>query len=232
MHRIEVKLAADDVDADTGTFSGYGAVFGNVDSYGDVIERGAFKRSLEEWKSREKLPPMLLQHGAFGVAAMDGVPIGRWTKMEENSRGLKVEGKLYLDAPRTADLWPAVKDGQLDGLSIGFKVRKDRRRTKPSEPRRTLEDVDLMEVSLVTFPANDRARVTGVKSAELTAEDIRDLEAALRDAGLSRANAKTAIACLRKWRPRDADDGPVPRDEVDAGTLAEILRRNIATITG
>lgn len=232
MQRIEVKLAADEVDADAGTFNGYGAVFGNVDSYGDVIERGAFKRTLQEWEARNKLPPMLLQHGGMGLSANDLIPAGKWTKMEENSRGLKVEGKLFgLDSERGRLIHEGLREGALDGLSIGYRVRKDRRRTKPTEPRRTLEDVELMEVSLVTFPANGRARVTGVKAVELTAEDIREMEATLREGGVSRSNAKVAISCFRKWLQRDAEDDPAPRDEVDAGALAELLRRNIATIT-
>lgn len=96
MDRIEIKLASDSVDAKTGEFSGYGAVFGNVDSYGDVIAKGAFRDTLREWEQRSKLPPMLLQHGGgFMGGADDMLPVGQWTQMEENSKGLKVSGKLF-----------------------------------------------------------------------------------------------------------------------------------------
>ena len=91
---IEVKFAG---SASEGTFSGYGAVFGNRDSYGDVIDKGAFKSTLREWEEKGKLPPMLLQHGGgiFGGGADDMLPVGKWTAMEENARGLKVEGQLF-----------------------------------------------------------------------------------------------------------------------------------------
>ena len=68
MDRIEVKFASEDVDGKTGEFSGYGAVFGNIDSHGDVIEKGAFKASLREWRKKKAMPQMLIQHG-YGLSA-------------------------------------------------------------------------------------------------------------------------------------------------------------------
>lgn len=231
MQRIEVKLAADDVDEKTGTFAGYGAVFGNRDSYGDVIERGAFKRTLREWEDRGKYPPMLLQHGGLGLNASDLLPIGKWTAMEENTRGLKVEGRLFgLESERGRLIHEGLREGALDGLSIGYRVRKDRRGTKPNEPTRTLEDVELVEVSLVTFPANERARVSAVKSFDPPPEFLREMEAALREAGLSRTDAKKAVACFRDQLRRDAEDGPAPRDEGGADEVAELIRRNIQAL--
>jgi hypothetical protein len=198
MERIERKFCEvrlDDTNTKTGTFSGYGAVFGNEDSYGDVIEKGAFASSLQEWKSAGKYPPMLLQHG--GSLRDDLVPVGKWTSMMENARGLKVEGKLFgLDTDRGKYLYEGLKEGVLDGLSIGFRTRQYRMGTKPSEPERTLTDIDLVELSIVTFPANPKARISSVKS--FTLDQWRDFEMSLRDAGLSRKDAETAVSHFKK----------------------------------
>jgi HK97 family phage prohead protease len=191
----EIKL--DDADEKTGTLAGYGAYFGNEDHYGDVIERGAFAQTLEEWKAEGKLPPMLLQHGGgFLGGADDLVPVGKWTMMREDSKGLRVEGHLLAMATdRGQQIYEALKAGVLDGLSIGFRTREFRRGTKPGEPDRTLTNLDLVEVSLVTFPANPRARVTSAKAFVL---DDREMEAALRDEGFSWRQAKAAVSVFRR----------------------------------
>ncbi len=146
----------------TGQIEGYGSVFGNVDSYGDVVHRGAFTASLATWRQRGRLPPMLLQHGgAFGAAA-DMVPVGVWDEMREDARGLYVRGRVVaLDSDLGKRVLAALQAKALDGLSIGFNIRKSSTRT---DGGRDLLAVDLWEVSLVTFPANADARVTAVKS--------------------------------------------------------------------
>lgn len=219
MERIEVKFAAADVSA-KGEFAGYGAAFGNLDAYGDVIQEGAFKGTLADWQQAGKLPPMLLQHGGMGLVDSDQMPIGKWTKMSEDSRGLYAEGKLInLDTERGKTVYGALKEGVLDGLSIGFRAKEFTLRGKPEDPRRTLKAVDLVELSVVTFPANGKARISQVKSAS-EIETIRDFEKFLRDVGgFSHGQAK-AIAATGFT----ASD---PRDEADAD-LAALLRRNIA----
>lgn len=224
----EVKFAADG----TGTFSGYGAIFGNVDSYGDVIQKGAFKDTLRAWEDKGKYPPMLLQHGGMFGTADDMLPVGKWTSMEENAKGLKVEGDLFaMNTDRGQYIYDGLKSGVLDGLSIGYKAKDFTLGTKPGEPRRTLKSIDLMELSIVTFPANDKARVGGVKSlTDMTIEDFREIEATLRTKGLSRADAAKAISGFKDWLQRDAGaPGTDPRDEGAADVLA-VLRRNIATL--
>jgi HK97 family phage prohead protease len=199
----ELKLAGDGTTQ--GKFTGYASVFNVVDSYGDVIAKGAFKDTLREWEDRGKLPLMLLQHGGgpFGGSANDMLPIGKWTNMEENSKGLKVEGELFaMNTERGQYLIEGMKAGVLDGLSIGFRTRKATQGTKPGEPIRTLTDVDLVEVSVVALPANPKARVSNVKAMAL--DEWRDFEADLRDAGLSRQHARTAVARLKKFGRRDA----------------------------
>jgi HK97 family phage prohead protease len=217
---LEVKFA--DGDTAIGTFSGYGAVFGNVDAYGDVILKGAFRETLKEWKKQKRLPPMLVQHGGWGMGDMDGLAIGKWTSMEEDDTGLAVEGKLIaLDTERGKVIHSAMRERVLDGLSIGYRAKEFELGTKPTEPRRTLKKIDLFEVSVVQMPANSAARVAQVKSAGI--RTIREFEEFLRDAGgFSHAAAKAIAAGGFK-----AAD---PRDEANAD-IAALIRRNIATLS-
>jgi HK97 family phage prohead protease len=207
---FEIKFSA---GAPEGTFAGYGAVFGNIDSYGDVIEKGAFKDTLRDWEGKGKWPPMLLQHGGgmFGGGADDMLPVGKWIKMEENSKGLKVEGQLFaMQTERGQYIYEGLKAGSLDGLSIGFEVKESVSGTKPGEPRRTLTAIDLWELSIVTFPANDKARVGNVKAAEIDElMNLSDCVDLLRKAGGSAWSKKTAndfVGRLAKIARREAGD--------------------------
>lgn len=202
---IEVKLSVDATDDTDMTFSGYGAVTGNIDSYGDMIAPGAFADTLAKIKSSGQWPPMLEQHGGWGASATDQTPVGIWTDMAEDGSGLKVTGKLA-DTTRGRDLYALLKmkpRPAIDGMSIGYIAKESSPRSAPEEPRRTLKKVDLVELSLVTFPANPKARISSVKSAITE----RECEAILREAGFSRTEAKAFIAGgFKSLRPRDADD--------------------------
>lgn len=221
---IEVKFAKAEDGTDTGEmiFSGYGAVFGNVDSYGDVIQKGAFKDTLREARKSGNWPAMLMQHGGWGMGADDMTPVGIWTSMEEDDIGLKVEGKLA-DTPRGIEAYKLMKmtpRPAITGMSIGYYAKEFVRGTKPEEPRRLLKKVELVEVSLVTFPANGKARVQAVKNG---IPNIRIAEQALRDAGFSQKEAKAILAEGFKAIPQ--------RDAEDYGELAEMIRRNTAILT-
>lgn len=214
----EVKFAAGDSDM---TFSGYGAVFGNVDSYGDVIAQGAFTDTLARAKSSNDWPSMLSQHGSF-LGGGDNVPVGVWTDMREDSKGLIVEGKLA-PTPRGQELYTLMKmtpRPAINGLSIGYTAKEWSVRSRPDEPRRTLKKVDLMEVSIVTMPANPKSRVTQVKS-------IRDFESFLRDeGGYSAAQAKRIASSGFKSieTMRDAGD--------DGQELEDSISNLLNTLTG
>lgn len=220
--RLEVKFAD---GAPDGAFSGYGAVFGNADAYGDVITRGAFRDSLREWKKAKALPPLLLQHGGWGIGADDLMPVGIWTDMAEDEHGLKVEGRLALGTQRGREAYELLKLDRpaLDGLSIGYRAKEFVVGTKPDEPRRTLKKIDLVEVSLVTFPANDKARVQAVKAIDAIGT-LSDAEAILRDAGFSRREAVALVSRIKA----------VARGEPAAAGLddiAALLKRNAAILT-
>jgi len=196
---IEAEFKFQASDTDTREVVGYGAVFGNVDSYGDVIAPGAFAKSLSEIKSGARpMPAMLLSHNP------EALPVGKWTEMSEDSMGLRVKGFL-LDTSQGMDTYKALKAGAITGLSIGFRPIEYALRSKPDEPRRTLKSVDLMEVSVVGFPANDKARVLSVKAEEVTT--IRDLEHALRDAGYSKSEALRICAGFQAKASQGEPDG-------------------------
>lgn len=204
IERRDIRLIEMKAAEEPGRFSGYGAVFGNVDATGDVIRAGAFKETLGEWRSRGRWPAMLLQHGGgmFG-GAEDMLPVGTWLDMGEDRRGLRVEGQLFaLGTEKGQYIYEGLKSGALDGLSIGFQTRESIGGTRAGEPDRTITNIDLWEVSIVTFPANPKARVTAVKG--LTIDQLRDLENTLRDAGLSRTDCLKAVSVLKHWSQRDA----------------------------
>ena len=210
-------------DAETPrSFEGYGSVFGTIDSYNDTIKKGAFKQTLREWKAQKKLPKLLLQHGGggmFGSNADDMVPIGKWDDMYEDDHGLFMRGHLFdVETDRTKATYAALQAGELDGLSIGFRTRKSSMDEETGV--RTLTDIQLFEVSLVTFPANDPARVTGVKTdGGLPTE--REFERFLRrEAGFTEEQAKTIIAKGYRQVRREA----MPSEEACIDLLESIRR--------
>jgi uncharacterized protein len=219
---LEIKFA-DDSEAKAGSFSGYGAVFGNVDSYGDVIAKGAFKESLKDWKKRKRLPAMLLQHGGFFGPAEDGIPVGLWTEMSEDDTGLFVKGELFaLDTDKGRYIHEGLKSGALDGLSIGYIAREVAYGKKPEDPPRTLKKIDLREVSIVTFPANDAARVDSAKSIEAIST-LSEAEDYLRDAcGFSRAQAVAFVSRIKSLRPSDSERAIVDANSIGARLLSQI----------
>lgn len=137
-----------------GCFSGYASVFNAVDNQNDMVLPGAFKDSLFSWEKKSQWPKMLWQHD-------QKEPIGRWLFMEEDSRGLYVEGQLLLDVQKAREAYALMKVGALDGLSIGYRVVKSKRDGKSTV--RYIQQVDLLEVSVVTFAANQAAKITKVK---------------------------------------------------------------------
>jgi HK97 family phage prohead protease len=217
----EVKFAE---STETMSFSGYGAVFGNVDSYGDVIQPGAFANTLAEAKAAGRLPAMLLQHGSMGGYGMgDDTPIGKWTALSEDGHGLKVEGMLA-KTPRGLEVYELLKMGALDGMSIGYVAKEWEPRSKPEDPRRTLKRVDLHEISLVTFPANRRARVEAVKSIEDLAS-LSDAEHMLREMGMSKAHAIALVSRIKNLGRSESDPSDGRSDSALVEIAAALARR-------
>ena len=185
MNRKSFNLNIKAVQED-GFFSGYGAVFGNVDWYNDVILHGAFQKSLQRWEEKGKMPPVLWNHN-------DGEPIGVYTNIYEDEKGLFVEGRLLIDdVPRAKSTHALLKAGAIDGLSIGYKTKKANQQTNGI---RELIELDLGEISIVTMPANEESLITSVKSKLEDGElpTLPEFEKFLRESGFSKSQA-TAIA--------------------------------------
>lgn len=181
--------------AETGVFSGYASVFGNVDAYGDMVMPGAFTKSLAE-----KKPALLWQHNSRE-------PIGVWQNFKENEKGLFATGQLLVDGvARAKEAYALLKAGALNGLSIGYMLNEYEWVKTNEEEFRKLTEIDLWEVSLVTFPANDEARISDVKEAISELESVRDVEGYLREAGLSRSEAKGIISQLKTLSLREAEE--------------------------
>lgn len=206
---IEIKFATDP----SGTIEGLAAVFGGpADRAGDVVKPGAFAGSLAQHRALGTAPAMLWMHD-------NEQPIGAWQSLTETPQGLAVRGRLALGAGRADEAYALVKADAVKGLSIGFFTRKA---SVLPGGRRLLEEVDLVEISLVATPAVPAARITGIKStAELTA---RQIERLLIDSGVPARFAKALIAGGYRAAARpDAADA-----EAIADLTAEIRARTIA----
>lgn len=204
-----VDLALDEVESD-GSFSGYASLFGAVDLAKDVVERGAFSKALRERGA--KGIRMLYQHDP-------ACPIGTWTELSEDHRGLFVRGRLATGVARAREVHALMRAGALDGLSIGFRTVRARR-DAATGIRRILE-ADLWEISVVTFPMLPGARIGTVKGGMKRLPTVREFESWLtRDAGLSRSDARMVIAkgFASLIRQREAAMGTKQ-------SLAEIIRQ-------
>jgi HK97 family phage prohead protease len=180
---------------ENGTFTGYGSVFGELDSYRDVVLPGAFTKSLAAYEAKGRPVPMLWQHNSRE-------PIGVYTNIKEDDRGLYVEGQMNMKVQRAVEAHALMEQRALSGLSIGYNTV--RAEDDEKSMIRKLIEVDLWEISPVTFPAGDSARIATVKSIE-DLMTISDCEDVLRDAGFSRKEAATLISRIKSTEsPRDA----------------------------
>jgi len=139
--------------SDQGEFTGYAAVFNNEDMGHDVILPDAFTKSLQR-RPASKIK-MLFQHDP-------SAPIGIWLDLAQDPKGLRAKGKLILETVKGAETYALMRAGALDGLSIGFRTVKDR--FDRAKGIRYLEELDVPEISIVTFPLNPRATIATVKS--------------------------------------------------------------------
>lgn len=177
---VEVKLKEDA----PGSFAGYASVFNGVDSYGDTIIPGAFAKTLEK-RSR----PIQMRWNHFGDV------IGKWTNIQEDEKGLYVEGELTPNHSKANDVYALLKHGAISGLSIGYRPIK-------AEPNGTggdnLHQIDLVEISVVESPADTQAQIEMVKNTINQAESLKEIESLLRDAGgFSRADATALVSRIK-----------------------------------
>lgn len=186
---LQVKNLSED-----GTFTGYGSVNGNVDSYGERVIPGAFAASLAKHQREGTNVLMLWQHNP-------DEPIGIWEDLAEDAKGLRGTGRLILEVQKAREIYALMKNNAIGGLSIGYREIK----ATPDGNVRNLEELDLREISPVSFPANRRARIEAVKSERMEEFvrrlrdgdplPIKEFEDILREAGIPKSMA-TQIASV------------------------------------
>ena len=201
---VPFEIKQDDIE-ETGIFKGYGSIFGNKDSHSDVVMPGAFTKTLLKGGRNGTGVAMLYQHDSRR-------PIGVWNMLAEDKKGLKVEGQLAMKTQDGQETYELMKMGALKGLSIGY----DSKIYEWDEKKkiRYLKEVDLWEISPVTFGANLRATVTSVKELKeilQNAKTERELEKALRESDIfSKTDAQHVIslikAALRDSKAIEKDD--------------------------
>ncbi|MCF1502186.1 HK97 family phage prohead protease [Afifella sp. H1R] len=206
---LEMKLLSEE-----GEFEGYGSIFNTVDHGGDIVMPGAFSASIG--KRGAAGIKMLFQHDTRDI-------IGKWLEIREDAKGLYCKGRLFLGIQRGREAYELMREKALDGLSIGFRTIVDQW-DREDDVRRLIE-VDLREISAVTFPMHEGATVSLVKGDQLPTE--REFERWLvRDAGFSARQAKAIVASGYKSLQRERDAGT--GDETGLLEAIRGLRSSIA----
>lgn len=160
-----------------GGFEGYASVFGVQDSDGDVIVKGAFRKSIDQMQKTGRMPKMLWQHNPTMI-------VGKFTEMTEDDHGLFVKGRLIMEVEKGREAYALMKEGVLDAMSVGFNIGS----AMPGDSKArgvVIDEADLWEISLVTWGANPEALISNVKHVKT----IKDFERLLREAGFSRNEA-------------------------------------------
>ncbi|MFV2061706.1 MAG: HK97 family phage prohead protease [Gammaproteobacteria bacterium] len=190
LHNCELKFSSD-----VGNFSGYASKFDGVDSYKDTIIKGAFTESL---KKGSRMPVMLYGHNPDKV-------IGKYIEMSEDDNGLIVKGEFTPNHSDADNVYASMKHGAIDGLSIGFRIPPGGSDDK-EDGGRYIKNVELMEVSIVAFPADLDARVQIVKSEIEEIESIRECELFLRESHkFTKSTAQLLIGKVKQIIRRDTD---------------------------
>lgn len=176
--------------ADGHTIEGYASLFGEVDQGGDIVAAGAYQTSLEALANKGWRVKMLWQHDPTQ-------PIGVWEELREDARGLWVKGRLVTETARGSEAAALIAAGAIEGLSIGYRTKRAR---QGEHGRRILSEVELWEVSLVTFPMLPSARLAA-KTHDETERSLRLLAAQLRRASRQMA-AEALVKPMAEYAPK------------------------------
>jgi HK97 family phage prohead protease len=196
-----------------GVFSGYASVFGGVDAYGDTIIKGAYQNTL-----RERKRPIQMRWNHFGDV------IGKWLTIQEDEKGLFVEGSLTPDHSVAKDVYASLKHQSIGGLSIGYKVKKG---IENKTGGLDLHEIDLIEISVVESPADLAAQIEEVKSNIKSAESLKEIEAILRDAGsFTRSDATALVSRIKTIALGEQAQETKSSETIKAAILANINKLN------
>ncbi len=162
---LGLQIKSLSIEEEQGIIEAYANVKWFKDKASDVSIDGAFIKSVEHCQSTGKFPKLLLQHDYKQVC-------GVWLEMNEDEKGLRVKGKLALNTTIGKETYELIKMGALDSLSIGYVVKKER--YDPQTKTNFLEEVDIKEISIVTFPCNEESIIDTVKTDELEQSDSNE----------------------------------------------------------
>lgn len=218
---FSVKAAGPDDGLAEGQFVGYASAFGNADSYGDVVQPGAFSKTLQEWAEKGNTIPVLWGHDMGDPFAN----IGGVLHAEEDEAGLKVTAQLDMDNPTAVQVYRLLKGRRIDTMSFAYAVRD----SEEKDGLLHLKDLQVFEVSVVHVPANDQARVLAVKSAtEALAK--ADLSA---DSVASLREARDAIdSVLASLDDEGEEDAPASEDDQEKQASGESEAKSDASTLG
>lgn len=184
-------------------FSGYASVFGGVDSYGDTVFPGAYKKTL---KNRKRTVQLRWNHY--------GPVIGKWTEIREDEKGLYVEGELTKGHSQAEDAYALMKHGAISGMSIGYRVVGSK---ENEHGGLDLKEVELVEISIVESPADLGAQIGDVKSMINQADSLKEIERVLRDAGhFSRNDATALVARIKSLLQSESETKKLSSADVKA----------------
>ncbi|QBX68709.1 HK97 family phage prohead protease [Serratia quinivorans] len=202
----EIKFLGDGTQ---GIFEGYASVFGNVDSDNDIILAGAFKNTLQ---TQTRKVAMFFNHRAWEL------PVGKWDALQEDTKGLFVRGQLTPGHSGASDLKAAMQHGTVEGMSVGFSVTKDDYSLAANGGRIFKNITALREISVCTFPANEQAGISAMKSID-GIETIRDVENWLRDSvGLSKSQA---VGLIARFKSAVRSESETDENKTDISALIE-----------
>jgi hypothetical protein len=207
MERKAISLQAAEIkfSGDAMLFEGYASVFNGVDTYGDTIQPGAYKKTL---RKRER--PVRMRWNHFGPI------IGKWNEIVEDDKGLSVSGELTPGHRTAEDVYASMKHGSIDGLSIGYVPVKIENQ---ADGKRLLKEIHLVEISVVEEPADLAAKIADVKAALDAVQSLKEIEELLREAaGFSRADATALVSRIKALVQSDSG-------QKEAAVIADLIRR-------
>lgn len=212
--KCELKFAES-----AGEFSGYGSVFGNLDSKNDIIMPGAYANVIKKGNA----VPVFVNHGWV----KGDLPIGLWSNLKEDTKGLFGSANLVMQMPSATNAYWAMKSGLVGGLSVAI-IPDHSSVERKSDGSRVIHNIEhLEEISIVTKPANEAATVVSLKFREELDDikTVRDFENFLRDAGNYSKGAAQAMTAKAKelFSMRDADE-QTEAEKLNALILARITK--------
>lgn len=203
---LELKFAGEDM-----TFTGYASVFGGVDSYGDTISPQAYNKTLD-MENRKR--PVRMRWNHYGPV------IGKWASLHADEKGLFVQGQLTPGHSQAIDVYASLKHGSIDGMSIGYIPIRSK---QLADNRRLLEEIDLIEISVVEEPADLDARVESIKSALDHCHSLKEIEGLLRDAaGYSKTDATALVSRIRSLALGDQ----ATMDKAQGESILSVLQKH------